>query len=400
MILPQDAFQSVVAACLRLPAREMGLDEVTGLQLAEDIAADSDFPPFRRATMDGFAVRLADAGKALPIAGEIPAGVEWSESWPEETCLEIMTGAACPPDVEAVVPKEQVRREGDKIVLPVEIAAGANIAPQASECPAGKIVLSAGQTLTPLTVAVAAAVGRTRVRAIPRPSMAIVITGEELSGENEMPQGAKIRDSNGPMLAALARTAGLIAVELVRVRDKQAEIFRALERFAKCDVLVLSGGVSAGKYDLGPRVVQDWGGEAIFHHVMQKPGKPLFFARKEKQLVFGLPGNPLGCHFCFERYVAAALDVLMGKNPRVREFKGTLSAAIRAKGERTHFITALCTSSTAANGVWQAAPLPAVSSADIFSCTKANCFVEVPPGEETWPAGSTLPCHWYVSAWR
>ena len=168
--------------------------------------------------MDGFAVRLADAGKSVPVAGELPAGFEWTKPWPDGTCLEIMTGAACPPGVEAVVPKEHVRREGDKIVLPLEITQGMNIAPQGSECRAGRIVLYAGQTLTPLAIAVAAAVGRTQVRVIPRPSLAILVTGEELTRESEIPQGAKIHDSNGPMLAALARAAGLPTPEFVRVR--------------------------------------------------------------------------------------------------------------------------------------------------------------------------------------
>jgi molybdopterin molybdotransferase len=396
MILPDEAFRHVIAACCPLPAKEMSLGEAAGLRLAEDISADRDFPPFNRATMDGFAVRVAEAGKSVPVAGEIPAGVEWAGSWSEGTCLEIMTGAACPAGVEAVVQKEDVRREGDMIVLPVGIKLGANIARQGSECRSGRIVLSAGQTITPLAVAVAAAVGRTRVRVIPRPSLAIIVTGEELMSEGEVPRGAKIRDSNGPMLAALAKEADLHNVEIVHARDNRPEIFDALEKFTAVDILLLSGGVSAGKYDLGPGVVQEWGGEAILHRVMQKPGKPLFFARRENQLIFGLPGNPLGCHFCFERYVAAAMDVLQGKNPRSREFLGTLNSSVRNKGERTHFVAARCDMYDATPGTRQVAPLPTVSSADIFSCTEANCFIEVPPREDAWPAGSKMQCHWFA----
>lgn len=399
MISPQDAFQSVLEACSALSPHQTPLAEAVGLQLAEDIAADRDFPPFPRATMDGFALRLADAGHSVQVAGELPAGFEWTKSWPKGTCLEIMTGAACPSDVEAVVPKELVRREGDKIVVPPEITQGMNIAPQASECRSGKIVLTAGQTLTPLAIAVAAAVGRTQVRVVPKPRLAILVTGEELSFENEIAQGAKIHDSNGPMLVALTRAAGLHTPELVRLSDKKAEIFAALERFADCDILLLSGGVSAGNYDLVPGVVQSWGGEAIFHYVRQKPGKPLFFARREKQLIFGLPGNPLGCHFCFERYVATALDVLEGKNPRRREFTGTLQTMVHATTQRTHFVPAECVSSFTSQGMWQVSPLPTVSSADIFSCTEANCFLEVLPSEKPYPAGSDLSCHWFVNHW-
>jgi molybdopterin molybdotransferase len=396
MISPQDAFQCVVEACTGLSSRQTPLAEAVGLQLMEDIAADRDFPPFHRAMMDGFAVRLTDAGKTLPVAGEIPAGFEWTRSWPQGTCLEIMTGAACPPGVEAVVPKEHVEREGDRIVLPQQIAPGENIVSQGKECMAGRIVLSTGQTLTPLAIAVAAAVGRTQVRAIPRPRLAIVVTGEELAHESEITQGANIHDSNGPMLVALARASGLTAAELVCVGDKQEAISGALERFADWDLVVLSGGVSAGNYDLVPCTVQSWGGKTLFHYVRQKPGKPLFFARRKKQLIFGLPGNPLACHFCFERYVAAALDVLQRKNPHAREFTGTLNATFRAKGERTHFVPARCTSSDTTPGPWQVTPMPGVSSADIFSCTTANCFLEVPPQQEFWPVGSALPCHWFV----
>jgi molybdopterin molybdotransferase len=142
------------------------------------------------------------------------------------------------------------------------------------------------------------------------------------------------------------------------------------------------------------------GGETLFHYVRQKPGKPLFFARREKQLLFGLPGNPLACYFCFVRYVAAALDVLQRHNPHAREFTGTLNVMVRAKKERTHFVPAQCMPSATTPGVWQVSPIPDVSSADIFSCTSANCFLEVPPREELWPAGSKLPCHWFVNPWR
>jgi molybdopterin molybdotransferase len=378
----------------------MPLCEAAGLLLAENIVADWDFPPFPRAMMDGFAVRLADAGKSVPVAGELPAGFQWTRSWPDGTCIEIMTGAACPPGVEAVVPKERAGREGDEIVLPLEIAPGEHIAPQGSECRCGRSVLCAGQSLSPLAIATAAATGRRQVWAIPRPSLASIVTGEELAGENEIPQGAKIHDSNGPMLSALAREACLPTPEVFRVRDNQSEIFHLLESFADYDLIVISGGVSAGNYDLAPRVVQDWGGEALFHYVQQKPGKPLFFARRDKQLIFGLPGNPLGCHFCFQRYVAAALDALEGKDPRAREFIGTINGAIRVEGQRTHFIPAQCKASVTAPGAWQVRPLPTVSSADIFSCTTANCFIEAPPREEPWPEGSELSCHWFLNQGR
>lgn len=276
MISPQDAFQSVVTSCSPLPPREMPLAEAVGLRLREDIRTDRDYPPFPRATMDGFAVRLADAGKDVPIAGELQAGFEWTKSWLEGTCLEIMTGAACPPDVEAVVAKEYARCDGDKIVLPLEITRGMNIAPQGSECRAGKIVLSSGQTLTPMAIAVAAAVGRTHVWANPQPRLAIIITGEELAHESEILPGAKIHDSNGPMLVAMARSTGLPTPKIVRVRDKETEIYSVLERFADCDIIVLSGGVSAGNYDLVPRVVQDWGGEASFIMCGKSPANHCF----------------------------------------------------------------------------------------------------------------------------
>lgn len=396
MISPQEAFQSVVTACMPLLSRGLSLDKAVGLQLAEDISADCDYPAFNRAMMDGFAVRMADAGKSLPIVGEIPAGLEWTRPWPKGTCLEIMTGAACPPGVEAVVPKEQVQREGNTIVLPHEIAMGANITLRGSECRAGKKILSFGQSITPLAIAVAAAVGRTHLMAIPRPRLAILVTGEELASENEVPCGSKIHDSNGPMLVALTLAMGLPSPELVRAGDSEKAILSALERFDNFDIIVLSGGVSAGNYDFAPRVIQKWGGETLFHCVRQKPGKPLLFARRRQQIIFGLPGNPLACHFCFQRYVAAAIDVMQGKNPRCREFTGILSTAISGKAERSQFITAQFAIEPSIRDKWIVVPMPTVSSADIFSSTAANCFIEVPPNNEPCPAGSSLTCHRFV----
>ena len=397
MIAPDEALGLVLKHAPRLPSRTVPLADACGLELAEPVLADRDCPPFPRAMMDGFAVRLTDAGNVVRVVGEIAAGQSASTDVTEGRSLEIMTGAPCPPGTEAVVQKEHVSRNEDDLALPDRIMRGQHIAPQGSECRAGDLVLRPGQTVTPLAVAVMATFGMEAVRVTPRPTLAIITTGAELIPVGQDLGPSQIRDSNGPMFVALARDLRLNRVVHEHAEDSLDSIVAALEKAVANDILLLTGGVSVGNYDLVPQALKVFGAEIVFHKVRQKPGKPLLFACKNAQLIFGLPGNPLASHLCFHRYVVPAIRQLDGKTAVADPVLGKLASPVQPKRGRTYFVAAHGMRDDE-TGDWKIHPLPGVSSADIFTSCSANAYVEVPPGQVEIPAGEALGFTWIGNA--
>jgi molybdopterin molybdotransferase len=387
MITPHEALELVVRTAAPLPHADIALEDAMGLVLAEDIAADRDYPPFARAMMDGFAVRMADAGKSVTIVGEAAAGSMWSGEITDGNCIEILTGAPCPASADAVVPKEDVERVDSGVKLPDSIRAGQNVAPQGSDCRQGQRILSCGQVVTSMAVGVMAAFGRKSIHVVPRPSVAILTTGEELVPAGQSVRPGQIRNSNGPMLAALFRECGLAAATQVTVADRLDATVQALESCAAADIIVLSGGVSVGTYDFVPRALEQLGAETIFHRVSQKPGKPLLFARRAQQLIFGLPGNPLACHFCFNRYVAAAIRMLSGRDGHSPIYRGALAGSIETKGGRVNYLPARAVLAAELPCGWDIQLLSGASSADIFQSCGANCYVELPAVTRAYEPG-------------
>lgn len=396
MIGPDEALALVLREAHRLPIQYVPLAEACGLQLAATVVADRDYPPFSRAMMDGYAVRVADAGQTLKVVGEIAAGQMVTGPCPPRQCFEVMTGAPCPAGTEAVVPKEDAVREGDSVTIPLTIRLGQHIAPQGSECQRGSVVLECGAAITPLAIAVMASFGRNTIGVTPRPSLGVITTGRELAAAGQDPSAAQIRDSNGPMLSAMAITIGLAPPQTLHADDCPTAIRAALDSVADRNIVLLAGGVSVGTYDLVPEALRQYGAEVIFHKVAQKPGKPLLFARRGPQLFFGLPGNPLACHLCFHRYVAAAARQLAGKPAELHPLLGRLTAVVKGSRLRTFYAMARAEPDRSTGNGWLVHPLPGVSSADIFSTCKANCYIEVPVGSEEIPMGSPVRFTWVI----
>ncbi len=398
MISPEDAVRYVLEATEPLPPRLVPLDDALGLRLAEEIRADRPYPSFPRAMMDGYAVRVSDAGRTVEVTGEVAAGQQGGPAIVPGKCVAIMTGAVCPEGTEAVVQKEHVRREGNRVQLPGSLAHGGHIAAVASECAAQRVVLRPGDTVTPLAVAVMASFGKESVRVCPLPTVAIITTGGELVAVGQEIQPHQIRDSNGPMLSAMARQMGLNRPLAMHANDQVETILSALEQAAGRDVVLLTGGVSAGDYDLVPDALQQLGAEILFHKVRQKPGKPLLLARRGNQVIFGLPGNPLACHLGFSRYVAAALRAMQGLPPSPASIEGRLTGPISYRGNRTYFGLARAERVPTAANLWHVTPLSGVSSADIFTPCGANCYVEVPPGVAEIPSGRLVRFTWIAGS--
>ena len=397
MITPDEALDLVIQTAVPRSSQSYSLAAARGLVLAENIVADGDYPSFRRSMMDGFAVRLADAGKAVPVIGEIPAGASWDGELVDGNSLAILTGAPCPPGTEAVVPKENTRQQGNDVLLPTQLVPNQNIASPGSECRQGDCVVAAGMRVTPLAVGVLASFGKRLVRVIPQPRLGIITTGGELAGEGMVLQSGQIRNSNGPMLAAMAQELGIDSPPCLHAGDDLSELRQALEKLADMDIIVLTGGVSVGTYDLVPQVLADFGAKTVFHGVKQKPGKPILFARTDRQIFFGLPGNPLAGHLGFHRYVSAAIRKMSGRDARLHCFLGELTSPAESKGGRTHFVPGCARPAIKPHAPWRITPLPAASSADVFRTCGANCYIEYPSLNRTLLVGETCPFTWLAN---
>lgn len=393
---PEEALERVLSEVEKAPSKSVSLEGALGLALAEDVRADRSYPPFDRAMMDGYAVRRADASREVTVTGTVAAGHESDLVVREGSCAVVMTGATCPAGTEAVVKKEDVQERGHTVLLPSNLSQGQHIAAEGSEFTADTIAVEAGTQITPLAIAILATFGHREVAVIPPPTAVVITTGDELVAADEAVGPTQIRDSNGPMLVALARSFGVAAPVQDHARDTEQSLDEVLERAADADFILLSGGVSMGKYDLVPQALARFGAQPIFHKVTQKPGKPLLFATRKGQLFFGLPGNPLSSHFCFVRYVGPAIRKRMGLAPSSPRALGTLTADLNVKSSRTLFTLAQVRQTPRG---FQVTPLVGKGSADIFCGATANAYLRFEPGPHALPEGSTVSFSW-MGAWR
>lgn len=390
LITAEEALELVLAAAGALSTERRSAQEAFGLVLTEPVAADQDQPPFDRAMMDGYAVPNHAAGRRLPVAERVAAGFAAGTPLAEDRCVEIMTGAPCPPGAWAVVPKEHVHLEGDEVVVPDRIKPGQNIAPKGSERKQGETILEVGDRIDALGIAVLASVGKQSVLVTRPAKAAIVTTGAEVVSSGSTPEESQIRDANGPMLCAMARRVGVENPKLQHAPDRMEAIAEAIERLADFDVLVLTGGVSAGRFDYVPDAVRHVGGQIVFHKVLQKPGKPLLFARRNDQLIFGLPGHPLASHFSFHRYAAPAIRKMQGQDANRQVLTGELAEPVKRRIDRKAFILAKLDEAVEPGRPPRVQPLPGRSTADVFRAVAPNCYLEVPTGDDRIPAGGLV----------
>ena len=307
-----------------------------GQILAADVASDIDMPPYDKSMMDGYALRAQDlhnGQEALEIVEEITAGKVPQRALATGQSARIMTGAPIPINADAVVMIERSKPVGTNRVQIEDhsVLAGQNILPKGKEMRRGEVVLSAGTLLRPQTLGTLATVGRTTASVYPRPQVAIVPTGDEIVEVSEKPGPGQIRNGNGPMLMAQVARAGGTPRYLGIARDREDSLRALITAGLGDPILILSGGVSAGKLDLVPGVLHNLGVEAHFHKVAMKPGKPVFFGTRDGHLVFGLPGNPVSSLVSFEAFVRPAIRKLLGK----RQLERSTVQAVALEGARS-----------------------------------------------------------------
>ncbi len=371
---------------------QVALLEAAGRVLAEDVCADRDQPAFDRSTRDGFAVRAAElTADGLRVAGQVRAGELWAGAMEPGAAIEIMTGAPVPDGADAVVMVEHVVRAEERVGLSAgrTLRAGENVVPQGSEARAGAVVLPRGMRVGSAEIAAAAACGCVSLTMRARPKVAIVATGDELVELAEEPGPQQIRNSNSYALAAMVTAAGGQAVRLAIARDLRDAVRESVAEGRKADLLLLSGGVSMGEYDLVEEVLAEFGAEFLFTGVKMQPGKPVVFgrlpARTEQDAChfFGLPGNPVSTQVTFHCFAEIFLRVLGGEDvDGPRWVQATLTEAVNYKPGLTRLLPCRMDGVNARLVGWQ-------GSGDLAANARANCYAELLPGR-SYAAGEVI----------
>jgi molybdopterin molybdotransferase len=371
-----------------------------GRVLAEEIVADRDFPPFPRATRDGFAVRSVDLlvlPAALKVIGEVRAGSRLQQGRLEAgEAAEIMTGAPVPDGADAVIMVEYTARQGTSVRVQRAVASGENIVPTGAEARKGQRLLPRGTRMGFAEIAVAAGAGKAQVNIYRSPRVGILSTGDEIVEVDVHPGPARIRNSNSYSLAAQVEAAGAEPVRLPIAPDDPVVLKHLIEEGLTLDLLLLTGGVSMGKYDLVEQVLAEFGAEFFFTGALIQPGRPVVFGRAQAAgkdtYFFGLPGNPVSTMVTFEIFVRPLLDALCGTVPgKLRFLQARLGSEVRTKTGLTRFLPAQLSGEFDHTEVelvrWQ-------GSGDVAAMSRANCFLVVPPDRERLAAGemvSVLP---------
>lgn len=410
------------------------LGEADGMRLGADVTADRDYPPVAKSLMDGFAVRAADvvgrAAAELKVVGELAAGQTPERAVGPGEAIAIMTGAPLPPGADGVVPVEDAERRGGgvggadgsvRIVRPGQ--PGRYVAARGSDCVKGAVVLKRGAAIGPQQVAVLATVGAAEVEVYDRPSVAVLSTGDELADAGSAPEGAKIRNSNGPMLVALLKRLGCRVTDLGQCRDEPGLLRDKLREGLAFDALFVTGGMSMGDYDYVPRLLIDLGVELRVTKLRIKPGKPFVFGvgkRSEFRVqssgresspaglnselqtlnssspafVFGLPGNPVSAFVCTVRLASRLLDRMAGGEVREHWQTGRLEVGMVPNGPREFYQPVIRYQSAGRNSASSVLasirPLTWKGSADLFTLAAANALLVRADNEPALPLGTVV----------
>ncbi len=396
-MLPIDeALATLLEATPVLPFESVPLDVATGRILQEDVLADRDYPDFDKSLMDGFAVIASDLKRGLGpllVLEEITAGDD-PDRLREVTpgsASRIMTGAPVPPGADAVLMVEEtatVPGQPERVLPKAPVEPGANLARRGADVRAGDLLLRAGTFLGPAETGVLASTGRTPVRVGGLPRLSVLSTGDELVEPDATPARGRIRNSNGPLLLALARRSGGVARSLGIAPDEPERLRALVTKGLEEDVLVLSGGVSMGSRDLVGETLRSLGVEILFERVAIKPGKPFTAGRRAGTIVLGCPGNPASTYVIFQFFGRAVLRRLMGApDPAIRTVKGILAGPVRQRTGRAGYYQARA---TVTDGTLRVEIVPSTGSADFVSCARGNALAVIPSDVSEVAAGALV----------
>jgi molybdopterin molybdotransferase len=393
----KDARRLVLRALPEQPAEHVELSCAQDRVLARDVHSPEDIPAFDNSKMDGFAVRANDTGAPptrLRVVEELPAGRAPETVLEPGTCAEIMTGAPLPGGADAVVPVEKSKRIGDGHVELQEAASeGMNVRRAAMDIEEGEHLFEAGACVTPPMLGLLAMLGIEQVPVSTKPQAAIVATGDELVGFEEAPGPGEIRDANSPTLAAQARSAGAVPEPCLRISDDEASLRDAVRAALEADLILMAGGMSAGRYDYVRPVLREMGMEWSFWRVRQRPGRPFGFGFLQETPVLGLPGNPTTASVCFEIHARPALRQMAGLDPAAAtRLPATLQAPVQKPAGLHHFARGVTTFDE--EGRLKARVQGPQSSGFYAPMAQANSLIHLPEEMEDPPAGTSVEVEW------
>lgn len=392
----EDYRREVLAAVHPLAHMQVRVGDALGLVLAEDVVAREPLPSFANSAMDGYAVRAEDLAAAtvdapvqLRVTGEAAAGHPSDQPVEPGCAVAIMTGGVVPVGADAVVPVERTSGGGDTVAVHVAPSAGDNVRPVGQDVAVGTRVLAAGARLSAADVGLLAALGLADVPAVPTPRVAVVSTGDELVPTGRQPGPGQLRDSNGPMVRALVRQAGALAQKLPIVGDDRRRLTEALDSATgHADLIITTGGVSAGRHDHLVDVVRQLG-SATPRKVAMKPGMPQLLGRVHDTPLLGLPGNPVSTFVSFELFARPAIRRMQGRSDLDRPMvRASLTEDVRTPAGKRTFVRVRLHQE---DGRWRATPSGGQGSHVLSALSAADGLAVVAPDSETVYAGETVP---------
>lgn len=395
MISIEEALAIILENVEVLAPRRMGLAKCLGRVLGEDFSAREDVPPFTNSAMDGFAVRAGDTAGASPetarrleVLEDLPAGTVTATEVGAGEAIRIMTGAPLPAGADSVVMVENTREGEGGIEVLQPVRPGENVRRAGESVRRGEPVLAAGTVLRPQEIGLLAALGCSRPAVIPPPAAAIISTGDELIDIEDRLRPGHIRDCNRYSLAAAVERYGGHPVPLAPAGDREGELKTGIGEALSRDLVITSGGISAGKYDLVPEILREMGGEVLIRKVRMKPGKPLTFSLVGGTPVFSLPGNPVSVLVSFLQFVRPALLKMQGrKNLELPEVEAGLAVECREVTDRTHLVRVRVDRGEAG---YLATPTGPQGSGILKSLVLADGLMVVPPDAGPLPAGTRV----------
>lgn len=392
MITVEEAIEILSDQVRDFGTEPVSLDHAYGRVLREEVFADRDFPPFDRVTMDGIAINFQafqDGLRTLPIEGEAPAGARVVRLNDARNCIEVMTGAVLPEGADTVIRYEDLQLEENQATILIDdVAFRQNIHFKGIDRKEGDQILSPGIDLGPAQLGVCATVGQEPVLVSKLPRTLIISTGDELVEVYETPLPHQIRKSNISQLRALLADFKIVPETLHLLDDYQHILDQLKSCVESYDLILLSGGVSKGKYDFLPKALDELGVEKLFHRIQQRPGKPFWFGRKGDCKVFAFPGNPVSSFMCANRYLRPWLQECLQKNISRPQF-AMLMEEIHFKPDLTYFLEVELRSNL--KGVLEAHPVKGNGSGDLANLVDAHAFIQLPQGRNTYSAGEVYP---------
>lgn len=386
MISVEKAVQLVLGSAKRLDIEKVSLHNAIGRVLGEDIYADRPMPPFDRVTMDGISILFSsyqDENTLFEIESICPAGSAQQTLEDSSKCIEIMTGASLPKGTDTVIRYEDLEKLDNKYCIKKSVKKGQNIHQKGSDHSENSILLSKGIELKAVDINILATVGKSEIDVIKMPKVAVISSGDELVDVDQTPKSYQIRKSNVHMIAARLKQLGVHA-KTFHFEDDAEGIYKAMQDvLSEFDVLLMSGGVSKGKFDFIPEVLDRLGFTKLFHRVAQRPGKPFWFGKNEEKTVFAFPGNPVSTLACFQKYFIPWLEKSLGQEHVV--LKAVLDEDVRFKPDLTYFAQASMFQK--ADGRLYARVNHGNGSGDIVNPSSMDGFIEIPAGKELFQAG-------------